>query len=52
MWGRYFDLDGGLNVRHLIKMLRRFAGAFRTVVDELELSPKRPDHKHVLVDPQ
>ena len=53
MWGRYYlTYDDGLCVRHLIKMLRRFAGAFRTAVEELELSSKRPDPEHVLVDPQ
>ena len=54
MWGRYcLTYDGGLCVRHLIKTLRRFAGAFRTAVEELELSPKRPDPKHeILNDPQ
>ena len=44
MWGRYgLTYDGGLCVRHLIKMLRRFARAFRTAVEELELSSKLPD---------
>ena len=46
MWGRYgLTYDGGLCVCHLIKTLRRFAGAFRTAVEELELSPRRPDLK-------
>ena len=36
MWGRYsLTYDGGLCVRQLIKMLRRFSGAFRTAVEEL-----------------
>ena len=41
MWGRYYlTYDGGLCVRHLIKMLRRFARAFRTAVEELDLVPQ------------
>jgi hypothetical protein len=36
LWGRYWlTYDGGLNVRHFIKTLRRFSGAFRTAVEEL-----------------
>ena len=36
LWGRYWlTYDGGLHVRHFIKMLRRFSGAFRTAVEEL-----------------
>ena len=36
MWGRYWlTYDGGLNVRHFIKMLRGFSGAFWTAVEEL-----------------
>ena len=51
MWGRYgLTYDGGLCVRHLIKMLRRFAGAFRTAVEELELSSKLPDPKQEIPD--
>jgi hypothetical protein len=39
LWGRYWlTYDGGLNVRHFIKMLRRFSGAFRTAVEELKQS--------------
>jgi hypothetical protein len=38
--GRYWlTYDGGLNVRHFVKMLRRFSGAFRTAVEELR--PRR-----------
>jgi hypothetical protein len=40
LWGRYWlTYDGGLNVRHFIKMLRRFGGAFRTAVEELRQAP-------------
>ena len=39
LWGRYWlTYDGGLNVRHFIKMLRRFSGAFRTAVEEMKQS--------------
>ena len=35
VWGRYWmTYDGGLNVRHFIKMVRRFSGAFRVAVNE------------------
>jgi hypothetical protein len=41
LWGRYWlTYDGGLNVRHFVKMLRRFSGAFRTAVEELR--PREP----------
>lgn len=52
--GRYWlTYDGGLNVRHLVKMLRRFAGAFRAAVEELELVPLLPGPKQELPpDPQ
>jgi len=36
LWGRYWiTFNGGLNVRHFIKMLRRFAGAFRAGVEDV-----------------
>lgn len=36
VWGRYWlSYDGGLNIRHFVKMLRRFSGAFRSAVTEL-----------------
>ena len=42
LWGRYWmTYDGGLNVRHFIKMLRRFSGAFQTAVEELRDSAHR-----------
>ena len=35
VWGRYWmTYEGGLNVRHFIKMVRRFSGAFRVAVNE------------------
>ena len=37
MWGQYWmSFDDGLNVKHLIKMLRRFTGAYRLGVDRLK----------------
>ena len=51
--GRYWlTYDGGLNVRHLVKMLRRFAGAFRAAVDELGLVPQRLGPKEIPTAPQ
>lgn len=36
LWGRYWmTYDGGLNVKHFIKMVRRFSGAFRVGVGEI-----------------
>ena len=36
LWGCYWlSYDGGLNVRHFIKLLRRFAEAFRSGVEQL-----------------
>jgi hypothetical protein len=35
VWGRYWmTYEGGLSVRHFIKMVRRFSGAFRVAVNE------------------
>ena len=40
LWGQYWmTYDGGLSARHLIKILRRFTGAFRVAVEELHLAP-------------
>jgi hypothetical protein len=40
LWGSYWlTYDGGLNVRHFVKMLRRFAEAFRLGVEDLQLCP-------------
>jgi hypothetical protein len=40
LWGRYWmTYDGGLSPSHLINMLKRFAGAFRTAVEDLGLCP-------------
>jgi hypothetical protein len=40
IWGRYWlTYHGGLNVRHLVRMLQRFANAFRTAVADLEIFP-------------
>jgi hypothetical protein len=40
IWGRYWlAYDGGLNGRHLIKMLRLFANAFRAAVADLQIYP-------------
>jgi hypothetical protein len=39
-WGRYWlPYEGGLSARHLVNIVRRFAGAFRAAVEDLEIYP-------------
>ena len=46
LWGRdWLTYDGGLSTRHLIKMLKRFAGAFRTAVEDVGLCPPNSSPK-------
>ena len=41
VWGNYWmTFDGGLSVRHFVKMLRRFSSAFRKATKDWVPSPK------------
>lgn len=44
LWGHYWmTYDGGIDVKHFIKMLRRFSGAFLMGIDRFKMVDKEAD---------